>query len=191
MVQWKLRYVNLNLCYQNFFLKLEHLFRLKLFLINHFHFDIIDVRRHSRMITLWFFAYSSVLLQHLSQTNVCERIQNFFRGFWDITCDYKMSHEIQELIKENLEFYRRVKSEKSGLFQSFHVLLTSVDRIIETSEAVNGFASEYDLDKNTKGNGHHSFVYVCDKALKRTAKTCREVKEKRRNFFFKKDFYQK
>lgn len=102
-----------------------------------------------------------------------------------------MSNELRESIKDNLDFYRRVKKEKSGFFQSFHNLLTSVDQIIETSAAINGFASEYDLDKNTKGNGHHSYVYVCDKALKRTAKTCAEIKEKRRNFFFKKDFYRK
>lgn len=102
-----------------------------------------------------------------------------------------MINELRKSILENTEYYRRVKVNNLKFRQSLHVLLATVDRISDISKTINGFACDYDLDEKTKGNGHHSFVYVCDKALNRTAKICRQITETRESFFFRISFYQR
>lgn len=102
-----------------------------------------------------------------------------------------MINELRKSILENTEYYRRAKVDKLRFRQSLHVLLATVDRISDVSKTINDFAFEYDLDDKTKGNGHHSFVYVCDKAIERTAKICRDITERRESFFFRLSSYQK
>lgn len=120
-----------------------------------------------------------------------EIIITVFRASEITLADLKMINELRKSILENTEYYRRVKVDKLRFRQSLHVLLATVDRISDISKTINGFACDYDLDEKTKGNGHHSFVYVCDKALNRTAKICRQITETRESFFFRISFYQR
>lgn len=102
-----------------------------------------------------------------------------------------MINELRKSILEKIECFRPVKVDQLKFRQSLHILLETVDEIGDISKTINGFACEYDLDEHTKGNGHHSFVYVCEKAVKRTAKICKEITEKRESYFFRTSFYQK
>lgn len=98
--------------------------------------------------------------------------------------------ELINVVNDNLEFF---KNDKSGQIfcESFRSLLEIVTQIIPIIENIESFASEYDFDEKTPGNGYRSFVYLVESAVRRVLKICEHVRNKRENIFFRKTHNEK
>lgn len=102
-----------------------------------------------------------------------------------------MSNDLRQSIMDNLHFFKDENDQNLQFRQCLEKLLNTIDEVNKMTEEINGFACEYDLDHQTIGNGYHSVVYVCKKALDKTAEICGDLKKKRGSFYFNGGSYQK
>lgn len=94
------------------------------------------------------------------------------------------SSKLIEVVCDNLDFY---KIDKNGerfreISQSLLDILNEVITIVKDIEC---FASVYDFDESTPGDGYRSYVYLFESAVKRTLQICEHVKYSRESVFFR------
>lgn len=105
-----------------------------------------------------------------------------------------MSSELVHIALDNLEFFKKAKAKNKKFHEFcklFEALIKTMAQIQLLVKNIEGFASDYDFDKMSPGNGYRSFIDVYDSAVKRTMKLCIRVKENRESIFFRKTFYEK
>lgn len=101
-----------------------------------------------------------------------------------------MNEDLTCILQDNKKYFY---SNKNG-FKFTKILNSIIETLIKLEPLVNdirSFAGKYDFDERTPGNGYRSFVLVVDTAVKKTLIVCRQVQKKRRNFFFRRRFYEK
>ncbi|CRL00605.1 CLUMA_CG013865, isoform A [Clunio marinus] len=99
--------------------------------------------------------------------------------------------ELIKVITDNLKFFvsNGEGNDTFEISQSFQQLLDQTTNIQTVLQKINSFASEYDLDKDTPGNGYRSFTLVVQSAELSTIEICKNVKDNREKVFAKIDFY--
>lgn len=102
---------------------------------------------------------------------------------------------IDQLIKSsdvNVDFY---KSDKSfvgvKIHASFEKVIEMLRKSVPVVKNVESFASKYDFDEKTPGNGYRSFVFIFEAAVKHTEKICKYITENRSYLLFRKSVYMK
>lgn len=80
---------------------------------------------------------------------------------------------------------------EESLKANFRVIAEFLEKSGPLLKEIESFASEYDLDEKTPGNGYRSFLQVFNSAVVYTEKFCIEVKEKKEKFFFRRVLYEK
>lgn len=102
-----------------------------------------------------------------------------------------------KLLSKTTKFYYLYLTKVEGendrirLCEIIKSLMETVGDIGPVIDEIQVFASDYDLDENTPGNGYRSFVYIVEKAAEKTMKAVESVKEKRGKVFFRKGFHEK
>lgn len=102
-----------------------------------------------------------------------------------------MTSDCDELLKvslDNLEFYSGGSEANGGekFCDIFESIIGTVEKCKSVIEEIQSFATIYDFDESTPGNGYHSFVYVYTAGIRRTLALCRHVREKRETYLFRK-----
>lgn len=102
-----------------------------------------------------------------------------------------MTSDCDELLKvslDNLEFYSGGSEVKDGkkFCDILERIIGTVEKCKSVIEEIQTFATIYDFDESTPGNGYHSWIYVYTSAIRRTLAICRHVREKRESFLFRK-----
>lgn len=93
-----------------------------------------------------------------------------------------------DLIDNNVDFFDKTnKTLKSNLLQ----LKNAFEKCSRTVEEIETFASEYDFDEKTPGNGYRSFLDITGSAVKKSAKVCSQLIRARESIFFRPDNYAK
>lgn len=97
-----------------------------------------------------------------------------------------MSDQLITLCRNNENYFRG-----DSLQRSFLTLVEFLEKSGPVLKEIDSFASDYDFDEKTPGNGFRSFIHVFDSAVIYTEKICSDVKEKREKFFFRKLVFEK
>lgn len=91
---------------------------------------------------------------------------------------------------DNLEFYKIDKNGKR-FCEISESLLNVLKEIVPIVIEIESFASVYDFDELTSGNGYRSYVYLVNSAMQRTLQICEHVKNSRESIFFRKTHNEK
>ena len=96
------------------------------------------------------------------------------------------SENLIKFCKSNCEYFEGTNHFAIQLCLNINEIVKLVDRIKEVVYEINNFASEYDFDENTPGNGYRSFIEIVDAAIAYTEGISRKIEESRKGFLFNK-----
>lgn len=105
-----------------------------------------------------------------------------------------MTAELVHIALDNLEFFKKAKARNKNsheLCKVFETLIATIARVHLLVKNIETFASDYDFDKMSPGNGYRSFIDLFASAVKRTMKLCARIQKSRESFFFRRAFYEK
>jgi hormone-sensitive lipase len=110
------------------------------------------------------------------------------------TADDK-NYIIDDLIREcvsNAAFYDTDKSfVGTKMHASFLKATKYLEKLVPVTKTVEEFATIYDFDENTPGNGYRSFVYIFNSAVEHASKISKYIINNRGNLLFRKSNYMK
>lgn len=66
-----------------------------------------------------------------------------------------------------------------------------LEKSVPILKEIESFASEYDFDEKTPGNGFRSFLIVFNSAVVYIQRVCNDIKDKREKFFFRRILHEK
>lgn len=92
------------------------------------------------------------------------------------------------VIDDNVAFFdKKTKSLSSSLSQ----LKAAIEKCVKVTNEIESFASEYDFDEYSTGNGYRSFVSVTESAIEKSNILLRQLIAARDSFFFSADNFNK
>lgn len=100
------------------------------------------------------------------------------------------SNQLIALIENNIEHFDKTKRSEN-LSTKLHEFQESVLKCSTLINQINAFASDYDFDEETPGNGYRSFVDIFDSAVNETIKICSVLIRNREKLLFRPDNYAK
>jgi hormone-sensitive lipase len=101
-----------------------------------------------------------------------------------------MHVNLRKLCKNNEEYFNKQESALGSQFKSSFVEISrKINKLIGLAAKLDAFASEYDFDIDSPGNGYRGFVSLSDSALKYTEKVVADVERQRNSFFFRKSHH--
>lgn len=101
-----------------------------------------------------------------------------------------LSLKLIKVADDNLEFFKNDKNGKR-FFEIFRSLIDVLAQIVPVVKEIESFASVYDFDESTPGNGYRSFVYLFESAVEKSLQICDHVKSKRESILFRKSHNEK
>lgn len=105
----------------------------------------------------------------------------------------KVCEKVDMLLKQldnNIEFFDK-NAKYPTLSLGLRNLKNFVTKCARSVEEIKIFATEYDFNDETSGNGYHSFVDIFDSAVKKTTKVCQQLISSREKILFRADNYAK
>lgn len=100
---------------------------------------------------------------------------------------YAMYDVLKELCQNNADYFKTDDSELGKKLEvSFESLYASINAVAPLVDEIRKAAVQYDFDKDTPGNGYHSFVTVVDAFIVYGVKICRQICVNRSSYFFRK-----
>lgn len=108
----------------------------------------------------------------------------------EIEVKIKSSTLLIQTVDNSIEFFdahSNCDTLKSKL-QSLKANVEKCDKIIVQIEC---FASDYDFDNETPGNGYRSFVDIFSSAITKTTKICQQLIKNREKILFSEIYYTK
>lgn len=95
-----------------------------------------------------------------------------------------------QAIDENFEHFYEAKKFNALKFK-LKKLKKSLENCDEKIVEIESFASDYDFDHETPGNGYRSYVDVYNSAIKKSLKLCEQLITSREKILFRADYYAK
>lgn len=95
-----------------------------------------------------------------------------------------------QVIDKNFDYFYEAKK-----FNALKFKLKKLKKSLENCDAqivqIESFASDYDFDHETPGNGYRSYVDVYNSAIKKSLKLCEQLITSREKILFRADYYAK
>lgn len=88
--------------------------------------------------------------------------------------------KVQKLIDENLEFFGDSKS----IATTLRNLEMGISKTLSCIDKIREFATDFDFNEKTTGNGYHSFVDIFDSAIEKIHENLLKLSKSRQSFFF-------
>jgi Hormone-sensitive lipase (HSL) N-terminus len=95
-----------------------------------------------------------------------------------------------QAIDNNIEHF-----DKNSKFNDLKSKLSDLRRNVENCSKriveIESFASDYDFDESSPGNGHRSFVDIFHSAVEKTSQICKQLITNRSKILFRSGYYAK
>lgn len=104
--------------------------------------------------------------------------------------EVKSSTLLIQAIDNSIEFFD-VHTKCHVLKTNLQNLKTNVENCEKIVVEIESFASDYDFDNETPGNGYRSFIDVFKSAVKKTTKICNQLIKNREKILFREIYYTK
>lgn len=105
---------------------------------------------------------------------------------------FAMYDVLKELCQNNIEYFEKDDTSKGQRIHGALIgIIDHLQRARPLVQEIREFASSYDFDEQTPGNGYRSFVFVVDQSVKHSVKLCRYIMENRNSLLFRKSIYMK
>lgn len=89
-------------------------------------------------------------------------------------------------IDNNINYFDNSEKFRT-LFLSLCQLKLVIEKCVKAMEKIREFASEYDFDDDSPGNGYRSFINISDSAFKQALKICKGMIRNRKKLLFNAD----
>lgn len=108
----------------------------------------------------------------------------------DETIDIDLATLLVQSIDNNIEHF-----DKNSKFINLNSKLKDLRKNIESCNKkileIEAFASDYDFDESSPGNGHRSFVDIFHSAVEKTSSICKQLITNRSKILFRAGYYTK
>lgn len=106
--------------------------------------------------------------------------------------NYRVIDELIRMSVSNAEFYKLDRSFIGvKMHASFSKAIEYLEKAVPVLKEIESFASKYDFDEKTPGNGYRSFVYIFNAGVQHAEKICKYILDNRGNLLFRKSVYMK
>lgn len=105
---------------------------------------------------------------------------------------FAIVNELIDMSMSNVAFYERDQSSVGvKLRVIFEKLIECLRKSLPVITEIESFASQYDFDEKTPGNGYRSFVFIFEAATRHAQKTCKYITDNRTSLLFRKSSYMR
>lgn len=99
---------------------------------------------------------------------------------------------LRELCHASVEYFTSCQNENGVRIKAaLLVILEQLDELQPLYNEIAKFASHFDLDEETPGNGYRSFLSMVDKCIAHTEQVCREMYHQKDSMFSRKSHHMK
>lgn len=99
---------------------------------------------------------------------------------------------LRKLCHASVEYFTSHQNEKNmELKDVLGVILRLLDELQSLYDEIAKFASHFDFDEKTPGNGYRSYLTIVDKCITYSEKTCRKMYRQRNSMFFRRSHHTK
>jgi hormone-sensitive lipase len=99
-------------------------------------------------------------------------------------------NDIFEVVEDNLNFFLKMSTQEN-LILTLTCFKNHLQKANEKAQKMQSFASEYDFDDNTPGNGYRTSIAIFHSAVEESAKLCNRLTKSRGKFFFRSKYYER
>lgn len=93
---------------------------------------------------------------------------------------------LQKLCHDSVKYFTSRRNKNNvELKHALLVILDQLDELEPLYDEIAKFASHFDFDEKTPGNGYRSFLSIVDKCIMHCEKVCRRIYRQRNFMFFR------